>query len=35
MGNGEKVIGMLRHVTIGAASELHLGLAMMGGNIQR
>jgi len=40
MENGEKVIGMLHHVTIrlsgiGAASALHLGLATMRRNVQR
>jgi len=39
MENGEKVIGMLHHMTIGlwywSCSALHLGLAMMRRNIQR
>jgi len=35
MENGETVIGMLRHVIIGAASALRLGLVTMRRNIQR
>jgi len=34
MENGEKVIRMLHHMTIGAMSVLHLELAMMRRDVQ-